>query len=205
MAITVDDLKKLPTMYKILIGVGLVALILYFYYFYFFQAALEKKTALAETLENLEQQIAQRRVVAMKIEQHKKEIAELNKNLQIALAKLPEKKEIPALLRSVSEAGRTEGLSFLLFQPLEPASKEFYAELPIKIHLQGGYHDLTAFFLRVAELPRIINVADAIIRRVVTEEETEGNPLKTECLMKTYMFLEKADEKPTQAPAPQAK
>ncbi|MDY0045232.1 MAG: type 4a pilus biogenesis protein PilO, partial [Syntrophales bacterium] len=111
MAITVEDLKKMPTKYKIVLGVALALLLLYFYYFYFFQAALEKKIELTEKLENLEQQIAKRRVVALKIEKHKKEIAELNKNLQIALAKLPERKEIPNLLKSVSEAGREENLS----------------------------------------------------------------------------------------------
>ena len=205
MAITADDLKKLPPLYKVLIGVALVLLILYFYYFYFFQAALEKKASLTETLENLEMQIAKRRVVAMKIEQHKKEIAELNKNLQIALAKLPEKKDIPTLLKSVSEAGRNEGLSFLLFQPLEPVSKEFYAELPIKIEVEVGYNNLKAFFLNVAELPRIVNVSDAMIRRVVAEEEIKGNPLKTECLMKTYMFLDKADENTKQVSAKNSK
>ncbi len=190
MAITADDLKKLPTRYKVLIGVGVLLLLLYFYYFFFLQAALQKMTSLEEQLETLEVQIVQRQSVARQIEQHKQEIEELNRSLEISLAKLPEQKDIPSLLNALSDAAHTRGLDIMLFEPLAPAPREFYSEVPVRMTVHGRYHDIRSFFESVARLPRIVNVADASIQG--PGEGYAGGPLviEAECLMKTYMFLD---------------
>jgi len=194
MAITVDDIKNMPPKYKLLLGIAGFVLIVYFYFFYFLQPALEKKTALEENLGNLERQIISRQRVVKQIEQHKKEIAKLEENLKVALDKLPEKKEIPHLLRSASEAGTEAGLEFLLFEPMKPAPREFYAEIPVKISVKGGYHDVTRFFDSVAHLPRIVNVTDLTIGKAVKVEDGR-NILTVDCFLKTYMFLEQEEVK----------
>lgn len=198
MAITADDLKKLPTKYKIIIAVVLVLLLGYFYYFFFLQAALAKKTSLNETLENLERQIIQRQAVARQIERHRREIEEINENLRLALAKLPEQKDIPSLLNAMSAAAHTQKLDVLLFEPLQPVSKEFYAELPVRMTVRGSYRDTAAFFDAVSRLPRIVTVADAIIRGPAPDAAFAPIVVTTECIMKTYMFLDMRDEKTKQ-------
>jgi len=194
MAISAEDIKNMPPKYKLLLVIAGFVLIGYFYFFYFLQPALEKKTDLEENLGNLERRIMSRQRVVRQIEQHKKEIAKLRENLQLALAKLPEEKEIPNLLNAASQAGTTAGLEFLLFEPLNPSPREFYAELPVKITVKGSYHDIARFFDAVAHLPRIVNVTDIIIGNVVRGKEGE-NILTANCFLKTYMFLEQAEEK----------
>ncbi|MCK9230099.1 MAG: type 4a pilus biogenesis protein PilO [Syntrophales bacterium] len=196
MAITADDIKALPMKYKILIGVVLVLLLGYFYYFFFLQAALDKKASLTETLETLDRQIIQRQAVARQIERHRKEIEEINENLRLALAKLPEQKDIPSLLSALSGAAQTEKLDILLFEPLNPISQEFYAELPVKMTVRGNYRDIAAFFDTVSRLPRIVNVADAVIRGPTPKDAGGPLLLDAECLMKTYMFLEMTHDDP---------
>lgn len=198
MAITADDIKKLPTKYKILIGVVLVLLLGYFYYFFFLQAALAKKTSLTETLETLERQIIQRQAVVRQIERHRREIEEINENLRLALAKLPEQKDIPNLLNALSGAALTEKLDMLLFEPLAAEPREFYAELPVKMTVRGNYRDIAAFFDHVSRLPRIVNVADAVIRGPAPKDAFAPIAVTAECVMKTYMFLDIADEKSKQ-------
>jgi type IV pilus assembly protein PilO len=181
------------------LGIALLLLLGYFYYFYFFQPALEKKATLEDTLKNLEIQIAARQRIAVQIKEHKKNIEELRKSLKIALAKLPEQKEISSLLVSASEAGKEAGLEILLFQPMAPVSKEFYAEIPVNIIVQGGYNDIERFFGSVAELPRIVNLTDIAINK--SQEDRDGiNLITANCFMKTYMFLEEtADENKKEA------
>jgi type IV pilus assembly protein PilO len=193
MAITLDDIQKIPNTYKILIGLAIFLLLGYFYYFYFFQAALEKRITLGENLETLDRQIARRQLVAKQIEKHKQEIEHLKENLKMALAKLPERKEIPRLLTSVSEAGKKAGLEFVLFEPTPVISREFYAEIPVKIIVEGGYHDTTLFFDSVASMPRIANVTNITMKKS-TLAKSEENILTTNCFIKIYMFQEKADE-----------
>ena len=189
MAIGLDDIKRLSLGKKLIIGVGLFLLLGYFYWFYLFQPALDKKARLSEELGNLNTRIVESQQVVRQIEQYKKEVARLKEDFQIILAKLPEQKEIPHLLTSVSEAGRSAGLDFILFEPTAPVSKEFYAEIPVKIAVEGNYNDIAVFFDSVANLPRIANIMDVEIKM-------GKNILKAECLIKIYMFLEETNEEP---------
>ncbi|HEU19234.1 MAG TPA: pilus assembly protein PilO [Deltaproteobacteria bacterium] len=197
MALTVDDIKNLSPKYKALILIAIFIIIGALYYSLFFQAALAKRAVLRSELDNLQQQIAIKERVAQQIDKHRQELAELQKNLQLAMARLPEQKEIPGLLSSVSQAGIKLGLDFVLFEPMAPVSKDFYAEIPVKITVMGGYHDLARFFEKVAKLPRIVNIENIKINRGKGDEGLRGEKviLTANCDIKTYMFLEPKDEK----------
>jgi len=192
MALTVDDLKRMPFKYKVLIVCGLLALVAYFYYFSVFAAILDSRTQLRERLETLDQQIAIKRVAARQIEKHKRDIAKLRKDLQEAMNRLPEQKEIPGLLTSVTQAGIQKGLEFKLFKPDKPIEQDFYAEIPVKIIVLGGYHDLARFFESVARLPRIMNVRNLAIKKEKAKQNT--GRLEASFTIKTYMFVEKKNE-----------
>ena len=199
MAITADDIKNMSPIHKALIVCVIFLLLGYLYYSYFYQVALEKKVTLAERLSGIQQEIAEKQIVAKQIERYKKGLIDLRKSLRQALTRLPEQKEIPSLLDSVSEAGRKVDLEFLLFKPTDPVSKEFYAEVPVKIEVTGGYHNVALFFEKVAKLPRIMNITDVSIKKRTNVKDKSRN-LVTSCLVKTYMFLEKMDEKSAAVP-----
>jgi type IV pilus assembly protein PilO len=196
MALTVDDLKNLTPKYKAIILVVVFLIIGALYYTMYFQPMLDRRVALEDDLDTLQRQIVVKERVARQIEKHKRELADLRKNLQLAMARLPEQKEIPGLLSSVSQAGIKLGLDFVLFEPLSSVPKEFYAEIPVRITVTGGYHDLALFFEKVAKLPRIVNIEDIKInRRSGPATEGEKIILTANCEIKTYMFLEAKDEK----------
>ena len=71
---------------------------------------------------------------------------------------LPEAKEIPHLLKNISNMGQQQGLEFLLFKPEKENPKEFVAEIPITLHLKGSYHQIGIFFDYIRRLPRIVNI-----------------------------------------------
>lgn len=194
MAIGLDDIKRLSLGKKLIIGLGLLLLLGYFYWFYLFQPVFEKKTRLSEELGNFNRRIVASQQMVGQIKQYKKEVARLNEDLKMILAKLPDQKEIPHLLTSVSEAGRSAGLDFILFEPTAPVSKEFYAEIPVGITVEGKYNDIAVFFDSVAHLPRIANIMDVKIKR--GEKNAGENILKADCLIKIYMFLEETNEEP---------
>ena len=197
MAIDLNDIQRLSGGKKLMILLGILLLLGYFYWFYFFQPAFERKTQLAGNLETINRQIAVRQQVMQQIERHKKEIAALKVNLETILSKLPEQKEIPSLLTSVSEAGRNAGLDFVLFEPMAPVPKEFYAEIPVRIAVMGRYNDIVLFFDGVAHLPRIATITDIEIKKGM-EKDIGGGLLQADCLMKIYMFLEETNEKPNE-------
>ena len=71
-----------------------------------------------------------------------REVEELNRNFDKALAQLPDKKEIPTLLENITTTGRVANLEFLLFKPMAEVSRGFYAEVPVEVKVVGGYNNL---------------------------------------------------------------
>jgi type IV pilus assembly protein PilO len=71
---------------------------------------------------------------------------------------LPEQKEMPELLSSISNAGKRSGAEFTLFKPLPQIPHDFYEENPVTIKVSCNYHQLGAFLSRIAALPRLVNV-----------------------------------------------
>ena len=71
---------------------------------------------------------------------------------------------------------------------------DFYEEIPVKIKLSGGYHELALFFDKVANLSRIVNIKDLAI----SEANIYGDKvnLNSSCTAITFRFIEKSQEAP---------
>jgi type IV pilus assembly protein PilO len=74
-----------------------------------------------------------------------------------------------------------------------PQDDQFYEEIPVRVTVNGGFHSTLAFFEKVAKLPRIVNIED--ISMSEAKDVRRGRLIVTNCVIKTYMFLEKMDEK----------
>jgi type IV pilus assembly protein PilO len=94
-------------------------------------------------------------------------------------------------LEAISKSGRHSGLEFLLFQPGPEILKGFYAEIPVKIDVIGGYHNLALFFDKVARLSRIVNISDLHVKGAKGSKGAEGD-LQTSCVATTFRFVEAA-------------
>ena len=185
-----EFLTKIPPKQRYLI-IGIAALALGYAYFYFlFQPVYENKSQLDKKLEELGQQIAVKQQIANEIQKGKKEISLLKSNLELALTKLPDQKEIPTLLAAISNSGKDQGLDFLLFEPAPPVQKEFYMEIPVKITVLGHFHNTVLFFEKIARLSRIVNIAD--MNMMNSKGKGESSLISTSCTIQTYMFNEKA-------------
>ena len=79
---------------------------------------------------------------------------------------LPQEEEVARLLRKITKAGNQAGVQFSLFQPQDQIMREFVIEHPVKVVVQGQYHDVGIFLSKVANLDRIINVTGLHIKAV---------------------------------------
>ncbi len=103
-----------------------------------------------------------------------------NRVLQLRLAEqkeqLPGEAEIDQLLKQVSELGGRSGLNFKLWKP-GPRKENvsgLYLEIPVNIEVSGGYHSVGAFFDKISNLKRIINVSN--IKMVSAVSAKGGKP-----------------------------
>ncbi|MCX5845321.1 MAG: type 4a pilus biogenesis protein PilO [Deltaproteobacteria bacterium] len=223
MAITLDDIKKMPPKRK-----GLIILVFFLLlggidYSLFLQSSIETKGTLETKLSEIQVQVTEKERLAAQKEKYVREVNALRETLRIALTKLPDQREIPGLLYAVAQAGKDSGIDFILFEPKQSEKKppvtqpagakppdkkapdtkgaapkqveeKFYDEIPVKVTVTGGFHSIVVFFEKVAKLPRIINIED-ISMSDGKDIKGRGRYINTSCMIKTYMFLEKLDEK----------
>ena len=104
---------------------------------------------------------------------------------------LPSKAEMDALLADISQAGLGRGLQFVLFKPGQATPKDYYAELPIEIRLDGTYHDMGAFASDIAHLSRIVTLNNLGIN------VGKDGALTLDAVAKTFRYLD-AEEVATQ-------
>ena len=117
MAVSMDSIAKLPTAKKALILVAVVVVILGVYGYLVYLPQQAKLTGLRLELGKLNRELQEGKAIAQELAKFKQDAADLEKKLTLALAQLPNKKEIPTLLRNISSLGKGSGLEFLLFKP----------------------------------------------------------------------------------------
>lgn len=131
------------------------------------------------------------------------ELSELNIQLKKALRELPEDREIPALLSDIDTLARKSGLEVRKFQPLPEVMKEYYAEVPVQIVMDGSYHEVGIFFDRVSKLSRIVSVNDIVLGE---PKDVGGQTVLTVSgKVVTYRFLSDAEIKRNQEEAAKKK
>ncbi len=192
MALTFEDIVKLPRYQKALIWLGILVFIstIFLYLSYLPRAKVLRQKNLQLTKK--QSKLNELESVARELPKFKKEVAEMNERLKLALRQLPDSKEIPSLLANISSLGKESGLEFNLFQPKKEEKRGFYAAIPVQIEVTGGYHDVAIFFDKVGKLPRIVNITNI---RMGNAKEVGGKTLlSTKCTAVTFRFLEKGTE-----------
>jgi type IV pilus assembly protein PilO len=194
------------------------------YYSLVLQSSMDQKGSLETKLSELQEKVQEKQGLAAQKGRYVREVNTLREEFKVALMKLPDQREIPGLLYSVAQAGKDSGVDFILFEPKQaekkpreaedlgvkppaakaaaqkpgdktpnPREEQFYEEIPVKVSITGSFHSTVTFFEKVAKLPRIVNIED--ISMSETKDVRRGRLIVTNCVIKTYMFLEKMDEK----------
>jgi type IV pilus assembly protein PilO len=155
------------------------------------QARLEEQTL----LNTLEQKAAK----AANLDAYKAQLQEMEQSFGAMLRQLPNKTEVPNLLVDISQSGTAAGLEQKLFQPSQQINKDFYAELPIKIRLQGSFHAIGNFVSGIAALPRIVTLHDI---EISSGAKSAGvDQLQLDVTAKTYRYLDDEEQAAAQPAA----
>lgn len=169
----------------VLILCGLVGAGWYFLYTEDQYKALEQ----AEKVEqDLRLDFEGKQAKAANLEAYRAQLAEMQESFGAMLRQLPNRTEVADLLVDVSQTGLAAGLEFELFQPQSEVPKDFYAELPIKIRVVGGYHEFGEFVSGLAALPRIVTIHNVNIK----PRANKPGELVLEAIARTYRYLDEA-------------
>ena len=157
-----DFLKNIPNQLRLVIlALGIVIIVGMFIAFIYIPKNNEKSQLRGE-IAKLENEINIYSVKARRLEELKRENAELERQLIEKKEQLPQEAEVATLLKQISELGIRAGLNFKLWRPgqRKDNSSGLYAEIPVNVEVDGGYHALGIFFDRVSKIPRIVNISN---------------------------------------------
>lgn len=138
----------------------------------------------------LKQEFEVKQAKAANLEAYKRQMKEMQESFGTMLRQLPSKTEVADLLVDITQTGLASGLEFDLFRPQGEIPKEFYAELPITLSVNGGYHEFGEFVGGIAALPRIVTLHDISI----STNKGEEADLKMEATAKTYRYLDEDED-----------
>lgn len=182
-----QKVEKLTKLHRILICVGVLILLVGPSVYFLFMPKHKEITKLRADLGKLEQELMIAKRKAAKLKEVEAQMAAAKEKFEEAKKALPESEEIPTLLTNISYSGQDAGLDFLLFQPNPEKPKQFHAEIPVSIQVNGSYHDFVNFAYKISELNRIVNLKDV---RMTKKGEAEEDTLNVTCTAVTYRFLE---------------
>lgn len=187
-----EKIFKLPTKQKVAIVVAIVACEAVGIFFGLQKPKMEDLKQKQNTLEGLRKQIVETKKIADNLSRYKSEYDQLKRELELALTELPNQKEIPTLLTSITSAGKGSGLDFLIFKPKPEEPKDFYAVVPVDITVAGTFVSTSNFFNAVASLPRIVNISNV---NFDVKNDKGRISTKVNCLATTFRFLDKKEIK----------
>lgn len=189
----VEKVLKLPNRQKIaLLFLVMLALGAAFYYG-FQEPKYAQLKELQGKLNDLQNQIQENRKIADNLPRLKKEYEQLQIELTNALTELPNQKEIPSLLTSITNVGKGAGLDFLSFKPRSEEPKDFYSAVPVDIVVYGSFYSVANFFVAVSNLPRIVNINNVSVSDI--RDAGGRSMMRVNCLATTFRFLEKKETK----------
>jgi type IV pilus assembly protein PilO len=149
-------------------------------------------------LEMLRGDIAKGHATAGRLQEFQAEVSDLEVRLDALKTVLPEQKDYADLLRRIQTLATQSNLTVRSFAPQEVVTKQIHAEWPIRLQVEGTYHDLGAFFDKISKFPRLFNLGDVRIRALGTPQP--GVTITADCTATTFVLLE--TEAPAGATAP---
>ena len=180
---------KIGRKQRLLISFGTIILFSGAFYALDYIPKAEKIANAKENVERLEQQLRTVKIHAGNLRKFREEFARVQEQFQDALKLLPDKREIPNLLRNISQMGTDSKLEFRLISPQPENPKDFYMEIPVALEIKGDYRNVTRFFDQIGRMDRIMN----ILNISMSPDKPLSTTLITKCMAITYRFKGKDD------------
>jgi len=174
-----------PIAIRLAIVAALCAVLLYLIW-HFDVRGLREQLGRAEDMEvQLKEEFETKQKTAANLNALKEQMKQIQESFGDLLRQLPNKAEMEGLLIDISQTGLSAGLEFKSFRPQNEVLKEFYAELPIEISVEGDYHQFGSFVSGVSSLPRIVTTHNIGI----ASAGGAGTALRMTIIAKTYRAL----------------
>jgi type IV pilus assembly protein PilO len=185
MAVFGLNIEEKPWYYALGVGLAVGIVMAGAVHWFWFKPMNEQIAQKKIELDGLNQEIQKGRAAERKLSQFREEVKRLELELSKLLQILPSKRNTEELIKRIETLTRQGDFTLKKFTPGEFAQKEFYAEWPIDIQVEGTYHNLALFFDRMSRFSRIVNVEDL---RITALNDVPGKSIAAQFVAKTFIY-----------------
>ena len=125
------------------------------YYKYLFKPLQKKQAVVQRDLENIKREYQESLERTNRLPKLTEEIRVLNSEILEVQKKLPHDKDVPGLIRLLSNRMKYYGVQWKKIEPGKQTAKEYYIEHSYKIPFTARYHNLARFLAEVGQMERI--------------------------------------------------
>ncbi len=118
------------------------------------------------------------------------EITAMEQILSDALMLLPDKKNVPSILSEISTLGNEVKMDFTEFKPENEVIKQFYAEIPMTLKMNGAFYNTMFFFDKISKMARIVNVKEITLGGAKLAKEIMSQKAVSSVLKSTEAVVE---------------
>ncbi len=175
-------MKKITKQQKIMLGfLSIIAIFVVYKQIYVPVGGKIKRAE--KNLSEKEKKLDEARMKAGMLPQLKKEYRSLEEEVKKAERKLPRKKELPSLIRNITDSSGRYKVYISNIQPQKPEDKQLYLSHPFLVSLDADYHDLAFFLTEIGKYERIFNIKNLVLK-------TAGEKISANFTLYTYTSKE---------------
>jgi type IV pilus assembly protein PilO len=150
---------------------------------------------LETNIDELEREIEKGRAAKADLPRLEEDIRNYEVELERLRRILPTKKETDNLIKRAKQLTERGRFRLTRFTPGNFEDRDFFIEWPIRVGLDGTYHELGLFFDRLSRFSRIINVTELTISPI--RQRDAGYTIKADFVQRTYIYKEEQPEPET--------
>jgi type IV pilus assembly protein PilO len=152
-------------------------------------ATLDQEEAPEGKKQQVKKKLLEKQQQASHLTEYKREVERLKQQVKEAQEQLPTLAEIPKLMRDVAYEGQQSGLVIRRFELTAEQAKGNFSAVPVRMQVEGSYHEVAVFLDRLSKMPRIVNVTNISLRtpHLVNKKIV----LAGEYMATTFRFIEK--------------
>ncbi len=188
-----DNFSSLKTGQKVAIIVIVAVLVSAVNYFLFFSPLEEEYMSLLNRRSSLEEKKLEYDDKSKTLEMDKAINRKIDEKLVEEQEKLPNRAETDIVIHAIGIMADTTLVRIKNIEPQKEIIRDLYVEKPIKLQVNGSFHEILNFLNKIGEANRIINMNDIVMSKPVYKNQKVL--IDAELTIKIYRFKKESEGK----------
>ncbi|RME25727.1 MAG: hypothetical protein D6806_07405 [Deltaproteobacteria bacterium] len=185
------QIQKIPLAQKVAFLIFVIAGLVVGHYFLIYSGQVKQIKKLDRQIKKLDDERQEKQEIAANLNTFMKMVDFLQQKLAEKNKNLPEDANMDQLLKILNELSVKSDVRIVKFVPQAEVRRNFYAEIPVVMELEGNYHEVLTFFDAIGMQDRIINISNI---KMTDPKLVNGKiVLKVVCQAKTFRMLKESE------------